>query len=129
MSNPQAGVRVDGLPRLRRALKELGDDLGDLKDANAKAAQIVAAEASQRAPHRSGALAGSGRGNRAAGRATVTFGGARVPYAAPIHYGWAEHGITAHPFVFDAAQATEPEWLDAYSDDIDAQLAKVTGRY
>jgi hypothetical protein len=122
-------VRAEGLRRLRADLKQLGDDLGDLKDANARAAQLVATAAAARAPRRTGRLAGSVRGNRAAGRATVVAGRASVPYAGPIHYGWPAHGIEPHPFVIDAAQATEAEWLGLYLEDIDQQLDKLHRSY
>lgn len=121
-------VEVDGLRQLGRDLRRLGDDLGDLKDANASVSQLVAADASRRAPHgKSGKLGGSVRGNRAAGRATVLAGGARVPYAGPVHYGWPAHHITGQPFVADAAQATEGEWLPLYQHEIDQAVAKVAG--
>jgi len=122
-------VEVDGLRKLRRDLRALGDDLGDLKDANASTAQVVATEAARRAPTgRTGRLAGSGRGNRAAGRATVSFGGAKVPYAGPIHYGWPARGIEPQPFVTDAAVATEPIWLPAYLAAVDQAVEHVAGR-
>ena len=122
-------VRIDGLTGLRRKLREAGDDLADLKDANASVAQLVAAAAASRAPRSSGALAGSVRGNRAAGKATVNAGGARVPYAGPIHYGWPAHGIEPHPFVIDAAQGTEAQWLPIYQEAIDQAVDRVGGTY
>lgn len=120
-------LEVDGLRKLRADLRRMGDDLGDLKDANADAARLVAAAAEQRAPKRTGALAASGRGNRAAGRAQVLFGGARVPYAAVVHYGWPAHHIAPHPFVIEAARDTEPEWLQLYQAGIDKALDRVAG--
>lgn len=122
-------VRIDGLPRLRRALRELVGDVEDLKDANAAAAAIVAAAAAARAPHRTGRLAASVRGNRAVGRASVAAGGARLPYAGPVHYGWPAHGIEANPFITDAAEATESQWLDAYASAITKAVDKVGGTY
>lgn len=121
-------VRVEGLGKLRRELRAVAGDLDDLKTAHATAAALVAAAAAARAPRRSGALASSIRGNRAASRATVRGGGARVPYAGPIHWGWPDRGIPARPFVVDAAQATESVWLAAYERDVDAALDRVRGR-
>ena len=37
-----------------------------------------------------------------------------LPYFGPIHYGWAEHNITAQPFVDEAVADTEREWLAVY---------------
>lgn len=122
-------MRIQGLPRLRRALRQLDADVTDLKNANAAAAATVAAAAAARAPRRSGALAASVRGNRAASRATVRAGTARVPYAGPIHWGWPARGITAQPFVIDAARATEPVWLAAYARDLERAVSRVSGSY
>lgn len=122
-------VQVDGLRRLQRELKAAGADLADLKDANAKAAGIVTDDAGRRAPRRTGRLAGSGRPARAAGRATVMFGSAAVPYAGPVHYGWPSRGIAAHPFLTDAATDTQPEWLDAYHDELQQIADRVGGTY
>lgn len=120
-------VRVEGLSRLRRGLRDLGDGVDDLKDANARAARIVATAAAARAPRVSGALAGTLRGNRAAGRASVMAGRASVAYAGPIHWGWPARGIEANPFVVDAAQATEGLWLSGYEADIDDLVDRVKG--
>ena len=127
MTDSSVRIDVDGLGRLRRDLRKLGDDLADLKDANAAVAGLVAAAAAARAPHRSGRLAASVRGNRAAGKATVAAGGARLRYAGPIHYGWPAHHIEPHPFVTDAAQATEGTWLPLYEQAIDHQVDRIRG--
>lgn len=124
-----ATVRVQGAPRLRRALKQAAGDVDDLKAAHAAVAALVASTAASRAPRRSGALAASVRGNRAASRATVAAGGARLPYAGPIHYGWPARGIDAQPFISDAAQRTEAVWLPLYTRAIDQAVDKVRGTY
>lgn len=119
-------LEIDGLRRLQRELRAAGSDMADIKDANAKAADIVATAAGSRAPHGpTGRLAASGRGNRAAGRATVTFGGATVPYAGRTHYGWPAVGQAAQPFVLEAAEATSEQWLGAYVDDLQNVLDHV----
>jgi hypothetical protein len=118
---------VDGLRRLRRDLKAAGETTQDLKEANAAVAALVAVAAAGRAPQRTGRLAGSGRGNRAVGRATVTFGGAAVPYAGPVHWGWPAHGIEPHTFIPDAAQATEPVWLELYLQGLNRALEPIAG--
>lgn len=120
-----ARVRVDGLPALRRALRELGEGAEDLKDANAAVARQVAERAEQLAPRRTGRLAGSIRGNRAAGRATVLGGGAAVPYAGPIHWGWRARGIEPALFVTNAAEQTEPAWIGTYEDALEALVQRI----
>lgn len=127
-TRPPVSIEVDGLRKLRADLKRMGDDLADVKDANQRAGQLVAGEAEQRAPRRTGTLAGSGRASRSASRATVMFGGARVPYAGPVHYGWPAHNIDPQPFVVEAAQATEHEWLPLYEDEIARAVDKVAGK-
>lgn len=113
-----AAVRVEGLPELRRALRKLQVDLSDLKAANAAVATYVAAAAAGRAPRRTGRLSSSIRGNKALSRATVRAGGAAVPYAGPIHWGWPARGIEGRPFIPEAAQATESSWLPLYESAI-----------
>jgi hypothetical protein len=119
-------VRVEGLRELRRGLKQLGEDCRDLKDANAATAAIVATAAAARAPHRTGRLAASIRGNRAVGKAVVRGGGARVPYAGPVHWGWPARHITGQPFISEAAVATEPVWLPPYEQALSRAVDRVT---
>jgi hypothetical protein len=121
------GVRVEGLATLTRTMRKAGEDLADLKDANARAAQVVVSAAAAMAPRRSGRLASSIRGTRAAGRARVQAGRASVPYAGPIHWGWPARRIGAQPFLTDAAQATEGTWLPQYLKDVQAALDGVRG--
>lgn len=120
-------VEVDGGRRLRSTLRKAGSDLGELKAAHAAAAALVTAAAQARAPRRSGTLAGSVRGSGTKTAAIVRAGGARVPYAQPIHWGWPARHITANPFITEAAQATEPAWADTYRREVDRILDDVKG--
>lgn len=86
-------VRIDGLNKTLRALQTYGADIEDLKDVMAGIAKRGADLAGRYAPHRSGRLAGTVRGNRAKAKAVVIAGRARVPYAGPINYGWRNRGI------------------------------------
>lgn len=113
-----AVVEVQGLRELRRNLRRLEVDVTDLKDANAAVAAIVASAAASRAKRRTGRMAGSVRGNRAVGKATVSVGGGGLPYVPPIYYGWPAHHIEGDPFVIDAAQETESTWLPLYEQDL-----------
>lgn len=108
-------------------MRKAAGDLEDLKAVHEKVSAMVASAARSAAPHKSGRLAGSGRGSRAAGQAVVRFGGARVPYAGPIHYGWPKRHIRAQPFAVDAAHATEPAWTEVYLTELDRILAQVKG--
>src|SRR6188508_1995954 len=104
-------VKVEGARQLRATLRKAGDDLGDLQRIHATVSRIVAARAASNAPRVSGALAGSVRGSQAKTRAIVRAGGARVPYAGPIHWGWPRRNIAATLFASRAATDTEPTWL------------------
>ena len=124
---PQPQVKVHGLARLARTLKAFGQGLDDLKDANQKAAQVVADEARSRAPKKSGALAGSIRAGRLQNRAQVRVGSAKVPYAGPIHWGWPARNIAENTFVTSAAAATENQWLAEYEQEIQRLADMVEG--
>lgn len=122
------GVQVDGLRPLRKALRDLDGDLGDMKAAHAVALGIVVPAAAARARRRTGRLAASVRGNRSASRATVLAGGAAIPYAGVQEYGWPARNIEPHPFVTAAAHDTESAWLPAYEAEVNRAVDKVTGR-
>lgn len=124
----RSGVEVLGLARLRRDLRDLGDDLGDLKQANQRAAAIVAERAAARAPRRTGRLAASLRGTRGPSRASILAGSAaRVPYAGPIHWGWEARNIEPQPFIAEAVEHTRPAWWPVYERALQAACDKVQG--
>jgi hypothetical protein len=120
-------VQVEGARELRKALKKAGEDLGDLKALNAAIGNVVVAAARGKAPTRTGALAGSLRSANIVGGVTVRAGSAGVPYAGPIHWGWPSRNIKAQPFVVEAAQTTEAEWVAMYEAEVDRILEKVEG--
>lgn len=120
-------VRIEGLKELRAALKKAGADMESVKDAMGAIGDTVATAARPQAPYESGALAATIRANRAAGRATVMAGSARVPYALPIHWGWPRRGITGRPFVLEAAQATEARWMVDFTDAVQKILDAIQG--
>jgi hypothetical protein len=120
-------VRVEGARQLRATMAKAGVDLQDLVAANAQVSGYVAGRAATLAPHKSGRLAGSVRGNKAKSQAVVRVGGASVPYAGPIHYGWPARNIAAQPFAVNAAHDTEPIWLRMYLDAIQKVIDKVEG--
>jgi len=107
-------VEVEGLRNLRRTLKAAGVSLQDLKDAHAEVARVVQAAAAPHTPHRTGRLAGSLRGSGTQTAAVVRAGGASVPYAGPIHWGWPNKHIAAQPWIYDAAVASQDAWTGRY---------------
>jgi hypothetical protein len=120
-------VNVVGLAELTRTMRKAGKDISELKDAHTAAATIVAERASQLAPRRSGALAGSIRPAKQAARARVNVGGGRIKYANPIHWGWPARNIAPSLFLTDAAEQTKAEWLEQYERDIQQALDAVRG--
>jgi hypothetical protein len=120
-------VEIVGLPRLTATMRAAEADLNELKDATAAALRVVLAASTSTAPRRSGALAGSGRGNRARRRAIITYGSAAVPYAGPIHWGWPRRHLAGQPWVSRAAQATEPVWVAAYAAELERIIDQVHG--
>jgi hypothetical protein len=118
--------QIAGLAELARTMKRAGVDITELKEANTRAAQIVADRGSSLAPNRTGRLAGNIRPAKQVARARIMAGSASVPYAGPIHWGWPARHINAQPFLSDAAVETQDEWLDAYLADIQTALDKVT---
>lgn len=93
------GVYIDGLRETTRALEAAGVEVDELKDVMATVAAEAADTMRGFVPTRSGRLRDSVRGNRAKGAAIVSVGGARVPYASPIQYGWAARNIKPARFI------------------------------
>lgn len=127
------GLTVEGGRELRRSLRAAGSDLTELKAANKRAADIVAAAAPARTPRVSGRLASSIRGAGTKTAGIVRAGnnrksGTGVPYALPIHWGWPKRNIKANPFLSDTAQQTEERWMKEYEIDIDRIINAVKGK-
>lgn len=120
-------LQVEGGRELRASLKAAGADLGDLKAAHRAASTLVSAAAAGRAPRRTGTLAASLRPGATQTSALIRGGGARVPYGGPIHWGWPGHNIAPNPFISEAAQATEPTWVEAYRRDVAHIVDSVKG--
>lgn len=108
-------------------MKAAGADLADLGAVHATIARYVAMRAAAMAPHRSGRLAGNVRGGKGKTAAIVRAGGARVPYAGPIHWGWPRRHITANPFMVDAAHITEPTWTKWYLARVEQIVSTIHG--
>lgn len=134
------GVNVTGATRLKRSMRQAGINVGELKDANRAAANIVAVAARARAPIGRPSRKG-GRGRRATGgrlmksiragasqkAGVVKAGSARVPYANPIHWGWPKRHIKPNYFLSEAAIATESIWVRNYERHMNNVIRKVNG--
>lgn len=121
-------IQVEGLDELRRELRRLGDaELPkQLRDVNRSASEALARRAAPRAPVRTGRLQASVRGLGSQRDARVKAGGARVPYAAAVHWGTrarvglrGPHNIPRRPFIYEAAEQARDDILDDYVKAID----------
>lgn len=118
-----AGVRVEGVEELRRHLRRLSADLGNL-DAFPTIAKRGAALAASYAPRRTENLARSIIGARSGkNRATIR---ANAIYAGAINYGWRRRGIEPRLFLQRADEALRPIAIRAIEGDIN-RLIKTEG--
>lgn len=118
------GFQVQGLTSVVRALKELGLEVDDLKDAFSTIADEGAQVAASAAPTKSGRLRGDIRGNRAQSKAVVTAGRSSIPYAGPINYGWPKRGIAPSGFMQKADQIMQPRAIARLEEEINRQIKK-----
>ena len=121
---PSGGVRVDGLSKVIRQLKAFGLEIDDLKTAFAAIAAEGAAAVAKHAPRRTGRLASNVRGNRAQSKAVVRAGGAAVPYAGPINYGWRARNIEPAHYMQKGDQEMQPIAVRRLEAEIEKQITK-----
>jgi HK97 gp10 family phage protein len=127
-------VEVAGARELARLLRELGDK--DLQKANRialkTAADVVAAEARQRAPVQTGRLQRSIRATANQKSGSVKVGGGRVPYGNTIVWGRkagnvgsppgnhkGRNPVAGRPFPQDALDAKREEVVDIYRREVE----------
>lgn len=123
-------VRIEGHREVRRRIRQISDDLdqkaakGELKVINQRAAEIVAGRAEQLVPVRSGTLRDTIRaaGTQKSGRVRAGF--KRVPYAGPIHFGWASRGIVPQPFLYQALDQRRLEVFLHYDQQLESLIKK-----
>lgn len=117
-------VRITGMDDLRRRLRNTEHGIEQLKSTNRRAAEVAGHTAMAMAPIRTGNLAATEREGATQRAGVVRFGGAAVPYACPIHWGWLTRPdpakewrggkILPNAFASKAAQRTEPIWTQLY---------------
>lgn len=110
------GVEIDGAKELRRQLRVFQSGIDGLKEIHRDAAELVGERAAELVPVRSGLLRSTIRASGQAAGAVVRAGYGRVPYAAPIHFGWPRRGIRPTPFLYDAADHRRQEVIDLYEE-------------
>ena len=121
-------IRVSGLNRAIRALKDVGVPASEIAAAGKDAAEIVAGEARTLVPVKTGKLKGSIRTATQQRKAIVRAGGARVPYANPIHWGWFRRGIKPNQFFSRAINPNIDKIYKQYFDNLQRLIDKYKGR-
>jgi hypothetical protein len=121
-------VEAQGMRQLRRRLSMLDKEFDDLKGLHQDLAEIVMNRALALAPVRTGRLKQSIRaaGTQTAGRVRAGF--KRVPYAGPVHFGWATRPDAAkgwrggpihpNPFLYDALDERHNQVFETYFEGI-----------
>lgn len=129
----QGAVKIEGLSKIRRDLRNLGSDLdlvkGEFLETNKKVAEVVLGDAKRFVPVLSGALAnsmknastktaakirvGSSGGSKRSGSAAS---GDLVEYAGPIHFGWPKRRIKPNPFIYEATDSRRSEIANLYAE-------------
>ena len=102
-------------------------DVDELKDVTIAAGALAAAAIRPLVPVRTGRLAASLRPNKAARRSTITVGRASLPYAGPVHWGWAAHGIEPNEFGPRGLEQAEPAITALYLAGIEKIVDSVKG--
>lgn len=126
-------VSVTGGRELRKAFKSAGDDMADLRLLHKSLADDVAGTAKTKVPVKSGRLQRSVRGAGTKTFAAVRAGNNRVsgpssvPYAGPIHFGWARprNPIRPQPFLYEALDERRKQVVDRYNREVRRKVRKV----
>ncbi len=118
-------VEVKGLNETVRSLKRLGVEVKDLKAAFRRIGNNVVQKAETLAPHKTGRLAASIKASNTQNKSIVKAGGARLPYAGVIHYGWPAHGIEPHPFLTEAVNETRNESIRLMEKELEDLIKKL----
>jgi hypothetical protein len=128
-----AGIKVTGMKGSIKALRELGVPDKAIKEGGYQAGEIIASEARTLVPKRTGKLQRSIRTSKTLNKVEVKAGGARVPYANPIHWGWfydkntfIYKNIRPNPFFTRALFLKRETVYKEYFQNIDKLLADVS---
>lgn len=123
-------IQVVGGARLRRTLRKAGADMKDLTRLHRRVGDIIVPRAVALAPlgpEPGGHIRTTIRATAAQRHSTIRAGGKAKPYGPPIHWGWRARGITAQPWISQAARDTEPQWSSEFMDGIVKIIDQVKG--
>jgi HK97 gp10 family phage protein len=119
MSNA-SGIKIKGYKAAIKSLQRIGVPDAEIKAAGSEAGDLVANEARNLVPVRTGALRNSIKVSKALRSVSVRAGNnGRVPYANPIHWGWFKRNIKPQPFFIKALGTTRDEVYRNYYKTID----------
>jgi HK97 gp10 family phage protein len=114
MSNA-SGIKVKGYKASIKALQAIGVPDAEIKAAGSAAGDLVANEARNLVPVRTGALRNSIKVTKALRSVSVRAGNnGKVPYANPIHWGWFKRNIKPQPFFIKALGITRDQVYQNY---------------
>jgi hypothetical protein len=121
------GIKVEGLNELARTLRRMDSELPKaLARIHKHIAEGLVPAARSHVRGRTGRLAASIKPFGTARSASLKAGGTQaVPYAQPIHWGWAKRGIVGNPFLSDVVEAAEPGLESVYTSEIASFLDSV----
>lgn len=130
---PPVIVQVDGARQLRRTLRKLGDDLGDLKAAHLDAATIAKRAVAAEAPTRTGKMRATIRASGTKTAGIVRVGNNRksasgVRYAGVQNWGWPKRNIKANGFLSRGGRRSEPQWIRPYMTYLNQLTNQVKGK-
>lgn len=144
-STTEGPVRIPGADKLVRSLLATGTDRKTIAEVNKKAGEIVLNTARQKAkfrhgrgyahvyPHQrgTGKLLKSLRVVSYGATVKIRGGGARVPYANPIHWGWfydrnnfIKKRIKPNPFLAKAMGYNRDKILETYKTGLEKLIAE-----
>lgn len=122
MAASKGRVKVEGVRELQKALRDLSSDAADLKPAHLAVSSMLVPGIGIRSPRRSGDLAAGWLPGATKGRARIT---SKVAYAGVIEYGHPKRGIAAARMVRDTVDASGPEILATYEDELEKLAQRI----
>jgi hypothetical protein len=126
MSNA-SGIKIKGYKASIKALQAIGVPDKEIKQAGSEAGDLVANEARNLVPVRTGALRNSIKVSKALRTVSVRAGNnGKVPYANPIHWGWFKRNIKPQAFFIKALGITRDDVYQNYYRSIDRLIASNT---
>ncbi len=137
----QSGLVFQGIKEVNKRLKDLQEDQDGVKKANIEAAERLIKAALPLVPVRTGALKATLKPAKTATYAAARAGLNSVPYANPIHWGWARVGakhkgklrpggprsfrnVPPQPFFSEALGYTYEEIRDNYERNMQLLITK-----